>query len=196
MARPCWFMSRTSSCGAGRTFERTNEYQHLVKGARQASQNLRLGLATRHPGLVSSRLTAMPSKHRERGQPPLRLPCVRTAPAQHASFAGLFSFLCRRRHAEVLAILTRRDFEMAHKAATQQLRTGKAATVRDLLHAVVRRCQLSSGSFDASLLDIVCRCDAELEREHPSEVAGAHGRALRKYLDREIFRQILGDPDL
>jgi hypothetical protein len=57
--------------------------------------------------------------------------------------------LRRRRHAEVLAILTRRDLEMARKAATQQLRTGKAAAVRDLFHAVVRRCELSSGSFDA-----------------------------------------------
>src|SRR6202034_4631854 len=110
--------------------------------------------------------------------------------------AGRSSSLRRRRHAEVPSILTRRDFEMAHKAATQQLRTGKPAAAPDLFHTVFGRCELSSGGFDANSLDIACRRVTELESEHPGEVTGAHGRALRENLDREILRQILRDPDL
>ena len=50
---------------------------------------------------------------------------------------------------------------------------------------------MCSGRFDPYLLDIARRRVAELPGKHTHEVTRAHGSALRKNLNREMFREVL-----
>lgn len=55
---------------------------------------------------------------------------------------------------------------------------------------------MAASGFDADLLDVLRRRDADLPPEYAGEVAGTHPDARRQLLDGHAFVQVLGDPHL